>query len=193
MKVILSPELGLTDQPYFWLKDLKDMASYKVVEQNPQTGNKVYISEADLERLISMRNALKSESHTFWDIVSLVNSSVAVNPSSGVYDIEAWIYADASILSTPLPEGLPNRLQEDEVTVNTWQEWVDTWSSSIHYSLDETKVIIPTNVNNQYLSKDEIMTLKDFVDNDATHNSEICNNVRVKELQSSVEFASEEI
>jgi hypothetical protein len=111
----------------------------------------------------------------------------------GVFELPVFIYADATLLEAQVPIGLTNGVQEDGVTLKTFAEWLATWSSSVAYSLDEMKVLIPTNIGNKFIDMGDVMTLLQFTEDDITYSSELCHIERRKEIINSVEFLSEVI
>lgn len=126
---------------------------------------------------------------TFWNVWEGAYSEIAAtnNAEVTVTKMEVFIYAPIAILSAQVPDGLPNRLQEDGVTVNTFAEWLATWNGRLFQSVDDIKVLLTTTANNSYLTLEEVKVLFDYC---AANNYELCNKPRYTLLIGSLEFTS---
>lgn len=126
----------------------------------------------------------------FWNLWIAANAQFAAanDPDMGIFELEVWIYADVELLEQEVPEGMPNRLKDDEVTVNTFDEWyANPIGGGVRFSNDSLKVVLNTNVLAKYFSMSEINVLLAYCQS-SPHNAELCNEVRKEDILESAEF-----
>lgn len=195
MQGILPPEIYLHEVgKYAYMNAVKDSPSYRVLG-SMTAGTVVSVDELDIIRIIKAREGVSLkrgltgvETTDFWTMVFDTIDACINNPvADGCYieQMNVWLQADVSILAEPVPIGLHNSSlvdEEEEVRQLIWGEWKEGGNQPIKTSIDGTKVILRTDINNQCVTMQEIMVLKAYRDNNPELNITMLVKPEVLEL-----------
>ena len=187
---ILPPEQIMTGQSYFFLKDLKDVGSYKEISKTSR-GTEFSVELSDVENYLNLRSFVTQTPLTIngviTDIVNLCKNSFNQNTYLAMKYM--FIEADATILQDIIPTGI--RLADG---TKTFADFTVASDSPVPFSqsIDNSKVILRCHVGSDMVSMDELVAWVEYSET-STKNIKILGLKEHSELLNSAEYLEEEL
>ena len=161
---ILPPEQIMEGQPYFFLKDLKDVGSYDIIKKD-ERGTEFTVGSKDVNNYLNLRNSLKSTTYTLWGTIEdlITQCQASSNPASHIELQYLYIEADSTIKQDVVPSGI--RLADGTLTFEEWGANTENFTPTIAESLDGTKVVYAIHLvggKDSVINMDEIKSWIEF-------------------------------
>lgn len=189
LKGILPPEQIMTGQPYFFLKDMKDLGSYRELKKD-EKGTEFELSSKQVNDYLQLRSAVMNESYTAWGtietICNLCNTSNNPNAYLGLKHL--FVEADATILEEVVPTGI--RLADGTLKFKDWTVNGDS-PQPFATSLNGTKVVLRCALGGDALLTDELLAWINYKDT-STLNVKLMCHFEYQDLMNTVAYKVEE-
>ena len=188
LKGILPPEQIMTGQPYFFLKDMKDLGSYRELKKD-EKGTEFEVNSKQVNDYLQLRSYVTQSPIELWaTIEELCNQcNTSNNPNAYLGLKYLFVEADAAILNEIVPSGI--RLSDGTLQFRDWTVNGDS-AQPFSTSLDESKVILRCALGGESVLTDELLTWIAYRDS-STLNIKLLCHFEYQDLMNTVEYNNE--
>lgn len=184
---ILPPEQIMTGQPYFFLKDMKDLGSYRKIKKDNK-GTEFEVNSKQVSGYLQLRSSVTNDTTlNLWSTIEAIcnQSNQSSNTNSYLGLNYLFVEADIAILEEVVPSGI--RLADGTLKFRDWTVGEDYLPQPFKQSVDGTKVILRCALGGNPILTDELLVWINYR-NTSTYNIKLMSHFECINLMETASY-----